>query len=79
MSKLKLLTVILTTALLAAFVFPVFALTYNPGVVSGQYVKYGNFVGVGQGVESFNDYDWLRATSDRCFWKISHFAFNEPI
>ncbi len=60
MSKLKLLTVILTTALLAAFVFPVFALTYNPGVVSGQYVKYGNFVGVGQGVESFNDYDWLK-------------------
>ncbi len=60
MSKLKLLTAILTTALLAAFVLPVLALTYSPGVATGQYVKYGNFVGIGQGVESFNDYDWLK-------------------
>ena len=60
MSKLKLLTALLSTALLASFVFPVLALTYNPGVASGQYVKYGNFVGIGQGVESFNDYDWLK-------------------
>ena len=60
MCKLKLLTVILSAALLAAFVFPVLAVTYNPGVKTGQYVKYGNFVGVGQGVESFNDYDWLK-------------------
>jgi hypothetical protein len=60
LSKLKLLTAILTTALLAAFVLPVLALTYSPGVATGQYVKYGNFVGIGQGVESFNDYDWLK-------------------
>ena len=60
MSKLKLLTVLLTTAFLASFVLPVLAVTYTPGVVSGQYVKYGNFVGVGQGVESFNNYDWLK-------------------
>ncbi len=60
MFKLKLLTALLFAALLAAFVFPVLALTYNPGVETGQYVKYGNFVGVGQGVESFNDYDWLK-------------------
>ena len=60
MSKIKLLTVILITAFLTAFVLPVLAVTYNPGVETGQYVKYGNFVGVGQGVESFNDYDWLR-------------------
>jgi hypothetical protein len=60
LSKIKLFTVILTTALLAALVLPVLALTYNPGVVTGQYVKYGNFVGIGQGVESFNDYDWLK-------------------
>ncbi len=60
LSKLKLLTALLSVALLASFVFPVLGLTYNPGVVSGQYVKYGNFVGVGQGVESFNDYDWLK-------------------
>ena len=60
MSKLKLFTVLLTTALLAAFVLPVLAVTYSPGVVSGQYVKYSNFVGVGPGVEFFNDYDWLK-------------------
>ena len=60
MSKLKFLTALLTAALLAAFVFPVLAVSYNPGVEMGQYVKYGNFVGVGQGVESFNDYDWLK-------------------
>jgi hypothetical protein len=29
-------------------------------VVVGNYVKYGYFVGVGPGVEYFNDYDWLR-------------------
>ena len=60
LSKLKFLTALLFAALLAAFVFPVLAVTYNPGVETGQYVKYGNFVGVGQGVESFNDYDWLK-------------------
>jgi hypothetical protein len=60
LSKLKFLTALLFAALLAAFIFPVLAATYNPGVETGQYVKYGNFVGVGQGVESFNDYDWLK-------------------
>lgn len=60
MSRLKFLTVLLSAALLAAFVLPVLAVAYNPGVEIEQYVKYGNFVGVGQGVESFNDYDWLK-------------------
>ena len=60
MSKLKLLTSLLTIALLASFVLPVLAVTYSPGVATGQYVKYGNFVGIGQGVESFNNYDWLK-------------------
>lgn len=60
MVKSKFLTALLSAAFLAAFVLPVLAVTYNPGVEIGQYVKYGNFVGVGQGVESFNDYDWLK-------------------
>ena len=51
---------LLAVILLATFTFPVFAQEYNPGVVTGQYVKYGNFVGVGPGFESFNDYDWLK-------------------
>jgi hypothetical protein len=60
LSKSKILTALLSAALLAAFILPVLAVTYNPGIEIGQYVKYGNFVGVGQGVESFNDYDWLK-------------------
>jgi hypothetical protein len=46
--------------LIGTLVFPVFALEYNPGVKAGQYVKYGNFVGTGTGVESFNDYSWTK-------------------
>jgi hypothetical protein len=34
---------------------PVLGAIYNPGVSVGQYVKYGNFVGSGQGFESFNE------------------------
>ena len=44
----------------AAFALPVFAVDYNPGVSAGQYVRYGNFVGTGPGVELFNDYDWQK-------------------
>ena len=46
--------------LVSALAFPVFALEYDPGAKSGQYVKYGNFVGTGAGVESFNDYGWSK-------------------
>ena len=46
--------------LLGALAFPVFALEYNPGIKVGQYIKYGNFVGIGPGVESFNDYSWSK-------------------
>ena len=51
---------LLISAFLAGLALPAFATEYNPGVTAGQYAKYGNFVGVGPGVESFNDYDWLR-------------------
>jgi hypothetical protein len=46
--------------LMGVLVFPVFALEYNPGVKAGQYIKYGNFVGTGNGVELFNDYSWSK-------------------
>ena len=49
------LSLIFVVFILAALVFPVSALDYNPGVIVGQYVKYGNFVGSGQGFESFNE------------------------
>jgi hypothetical protein len=61
MSNYKLSVAFLFAVVLsAAFTFPVFAQEYSPGVVAGQYVKYGNFVGAGPGFESFNDYDWLK-------------------
>jgi hypothetical protein len=41
--------------ILTALVLPVLGAIYNPGVSVGQYVKYGNFVGNGQGFESFNE------------------------
>jgi len=60
MTKFKTLTaLIFTTFLLAALALPVFAVSYNPGVTTGQYVKYGNFVGTGPGFEAFSDYDSL--------------------
>jgi hypothetical protein len=60
-SNLKLLiSLLLGAMLLTGLALPVFAITYNPGVTVGQNVKYGNFSGVGPGVESFNDYNWLK-------------------
>jgi hypothetical protein len=61
MSNSKALIIPLSVIILmGVIVFPVFALEYNPGVKAGQYVKYGNFVGIGNGVESFNDYSWSK-------------------
>jgi hypothetical protein len=58
--KLKIPILVLIASFLAAFTLPALAVTYNPGVSNGQYVKYDNFVGTGPGVEAFNDYDWLK-------------------
>ncbi len=44
---------------LAVLVFPVFAVTYSAGVMSGQYVKYGNFAEFGPGFEGLGDQDSL--------------------
>jgi hypothetical protein len=55
-----LLSIIFTIAILGSLTLPVFAIDYNPGVTLGQYVKYGNFIGNGQGFETFNDYGFLQ-------------------
>lgn len=61
MSNSKALIIPLSVIILmGVLVFPVFALEYNPGVKAGQYIKYGDFVGTGAGVESFNDYSWSK-------------------
>ena len=54
------LYIICAVAMLFALVLPVFAVTYNPEISVGQYVKYGNFSGSGQGFETFNDYSFLQ-------------------
>jgi hypothetical protein len=56
----SLAVILLTVALLATLALPVFAVEYNPGVSVGQYAKYGNFVGTGPGVETFNDIGWQK-------------------
>ena len=48
-----------TVYLFAALTIPVLAVTYTPGVTTGQYVKYGNFVGTGPGFEGLGDQDSL--------------------
>lgn len=46
--------------LVGGLVLPALAAGYSPGVTAGQYVKYGNFSGNGQGFEAFNDYGYLQ-------------------
>ena len=61
MNNLKFpLSILLATVILFALALPVFAVDYNPGVTVGQYIKYGNFSGNGQGFEAFNDCGLLK-------------------
>ncbi|HLN90167.1 MAG TPA: hypothetical protein VK253_08885 [Candidatus Binatia bacterium] len=58
MPNLKILTAaVFTVLILVSIAAPVLAVTYKPGVTTGQYVKYGNFVGTGPGLEDFSNYD----------------------
>jgi hypothetical protein len=50
----------LGVVLFLASTFSVSAVDYNLGVEAGHYVTYGNFVGVGEIFQSFNDTDWLK-------------------
>jgi hypothetical protein len=60
LSNFRPLAIFVAITILAAFAISVFAQEYSVGVTEGQYVTYGNFVGMGPGFESFNDYDWLK-------------------
>ena len=61
MSNIKYsLFLFLVAIILLALALPVFAIGYNPGVTAGQYAKYGNFSGSGEGFEGFNDYGFLQ-------------------
>jgi hypothetical protein len=58
-SKSK-IAVALAFVLLLAFVFPVFAVDYKPGVSAGQYVRYGNFVGVNIPNYNTTAFNWMK-------------------
>lgn len=61
MSNLKSkIAIALALVILAFFVAPVWAVDYTPGVSAGQWVRYGNFVGVGTGTEEMNKTDWAK-------------------
>ncbi len=49
----------MAAVILVALAAPVLCVQYNPGVTVGQYVRYGNFVGIGIGYEPFNNYGFL--------------------
>lgn len=50
----------LGVVLLLASTFSVSAVDYNLGVETGHYVTYGNFTGVGEIFQSFNNTEWLK-------------------
>jgi hypothetical protein len=50
---------VIAAVILGALALPIYAAQYTPGVTTGQYIKYGNFVGRGPGYESFSDYGFL--------------------
>jgi hypothetical protein len=59
-SKDIFVTLSLSALILSIVVLPVFAVSYIPGVSKGQYVTYGNFIGIGPGLESFNNTSYVK-------------------
>jgi hypothetical protein len=65
--KSKLLTVLVFVLLSGALAAPVFAQTppfaytdYQAWVTPGQYVKYGGFEATGEGLQAYNNNDWMK-------------------
>ena len=56
-SRLKIAFPLVCVLLIAAFVAPVWAAEYNPGVSVGQWIKYGNYV-VTTPAEAITSPDW---------------------
>ncbi len=54
------IVVVIVGVLLVAVVAPTLALAYCPGVSVGQWVKYGNFIGIVQGLGGESDLDWMK-------------------
>ncbi len=58
--ELEITSFIVLSVLVMSTLTPAFAQGYIPGVVKGQYVKYGNFQGLGSGFESYVNNDWWK-------------------
>jgi len=59
-SKTIFITLTISLLIFSTIAIPVFATNYNPGVSKGQYIKYGNFIGIGPGLEPFNNTDYVK-------------------
>jgi hypothetical protein len=59
-SKTIFITLTISLLIFSTITLPVFATNYNPGVSKGQYIKYGNFIGIGPGFEAFNNTDYVK-------------------
>ena len=62
MKSTEILTAVIIVAVLTtSFAYSVSASKYyQAGVSKGQFVQYGNFVGIGPGLETYNENDWVR-------------------
>ena len=59
-SKTIFTTLIISLLIFSIIAIPVFAVNYNPGVSKVQYVKYGNFIGIGAGLEPSNNNNYAK-------------------
>ena len=79
LGKKFILSLSIVPFILFALVIPVLGIQYSPGVTSGQYMRYGNFVGRGPGYESFNDYSFINLQVTSYLRNFCYVAFNWTI
>jgi hypothetical protein len=61
-SRFKIMSLLIFLLSAVSVLVPVFAQNtqdYSAGVTKGQYVKYGNFVGIGSEFQAYNNNDWM--------------------
>jgi hypothetical protein len=59
--KLGIISILFILIFMISTMAPVLAADdYLPGVSKGQYVKYGNFVGTGPGMDAYSSNDWMK-------------------
>jgi hypothetical protein len=59
-SRHKMISLLVFLLFAILVVAPAFAQDYSAGVTKGQFIKYGNFLGTGPGLQAYNDNDWMK-------------------